>query len=132
MTTPPAPVQQIHRRRQGDTRTVLPVTLQQPDSAGVLQPVNLTGLTVTFTMVNAATSTTKVNAASATIVSAAAGTVNYDFQSANVDTPGIYWGTFSVSQSGETDAFPVAAKGLKILIDGPTKTAEEAYAEAVS
>jgi hypothetical protein len=132
MTTPPAPVQQIHRRRQGDTRTVLPVTLQQPDSAGVLQPVNLTGLTVTFTMVNAADSTTKINAASATIVTAASGAVNYDFTSANVDTPGIYWGTFSVSQSGETDAFPVASKGLKILIDGPTKTAEEAYAEAIT
>jgi len=132
MTTPPAPVQQVHRRRQGDTRTVLPVTLQQPDSTGVLQPVNLTGLSVTFSMVNAATNATKVNAASATIVTAAAGTVNYDFQAANVDTPGIYWGTFSVSQSGETDAFPVAAKGLKILIDGPTQTAEEAYAEAIA
>ena len=131
MTTPPAPVQQIHRRRQGDTRTVLPVTLQQPDNTGILQPVNLTGLSVTFTMVNAATNATKVNAASATIVTAALGTVNYDFQAANVDTPGIYWGTFSVSHSGETDAFPVASKGLKILIDGPTKTAEEAYAEAM-
>lgn len=132
MTTPPAPVQQNHRRRQGDTRTVLPVTLQQPDSAGVLQPVNLTGLSVSFTMVNAATSTTKVSAASATIVTAAAGTVNYDFQAADVDTPGIYWGTFTVTQSGETDAFPVASKGLKILIDGPAKTAEEAYAEAIA
>jgi hypothetical protein len=132
MTTPPAPVQQVHRRRQGDTRTVLPVTLQQPDSAGVLQPVNLTGLSVTFTMINAATSATKVSAASATIVTAASGTVNYDFASGDVDTPGVYWGTFTVIQSGETDAFPVASKGLKILVDGLTKTAEEAYAEAIS
>ena len=131
MTPPPAPVQQIHRRRQGDTRTVLPVTLQQPDSIGVLQPVNLTGLSVSFTMVNAATNATKVSAASATIVTAASGTVNYDFQSADVDTPGVYWGTFTVTQSGETDAFPVAQKGLKILIDGNTQTAEEAYTAAI-
>ena len=89
-------------------------------------------MSVSFTMINAATNVTKVSAASATIVTPASGTVNYDFQAANVDTPGIYWGTFTVTQSGETDAFPVASKGLKILIDGPIKTAEEAYAEAVT
>ncbi|MGV2337670.1 MAG UNVERIFIED_CONTAM: hypothetical protein LVR18_27500 [Planctomycetaceae bacterium] len=40
--------QVVHRRRVGDLRTVLPVTLQQPDATGLLQPVDLTGLTVTF------------------------------------------------------------------------------------
>ena len=51
---------QIHRRRVGDLRTVLPVTLQQPDSSGVLAAINLTGLAVTFKMVNAATGATKI------------------------------------------------------------------------
>ena len=125
--------QVIHRRRVGDLRTVLPVTLQQPDATGLLQPVDLTGLTVTFAMVNAATGATKIAATSTgvSVVSAVAGTVNYDFSAGGVDTAGIYWGTFRVSQSGETDAFPVAMKGLKICIDSATQTAEEAYAAAV-
>ena len=126
--------QVVHRRRVGDLRTVLPVTLQQPDATGLLQPVDLTGLTVTFSMVDAATGATKVAATSTgvSIVSAVAGTVNYDFSAAGVDTAGVYWGTFKVTQSGETDAFPVATKGLKILIDSATQTAEEAYAAAVA
>ena len=126
--------QVVHRRRVGDLRTVLPVTLQQPDATGLLQPVDLTGLTVTFSMVDAATGTTKVAATSTgvSVVSAVAGTVNYDFSAGGVDSAGIYWGTFRVSQSGETDAFPVATKGLKICIDSATQTAEEAYAAAVA
>ena len=125
--------QVTHRRRVGDLRTVLPVTLQQPDATGLLQPVDLTGLTVTFSMVDAATGSVKVAATSTgvSVVSAVAGTVNYDFSAGGVDTAGIYWGTFRVTQSGETDAFPVATKGLKILIDSATQTAEEAYAAAV-
>ena len=122
--------QQIHRRRVGDTRTVLPVTLQQPDESGVLTAVDLTGLSITFSMVNAATGATKIAATSTgvSVVTAASGTVNYDFSAGGVDTAGVYWGTFSVTQSGETDAFPVMQKGLKICIDSATQTAEEAYA----
>ena len=125
---------QIHRRRLGDLRTVLPVTLQQPDSTGTLAAVDLTGLSVTFRMVNAADGTTKIAATSTgvTIVTAASGTVNYDFSSTGVDAAGVYWGTFTVTESGETDAFPVAAKGLKIIIDSAAQTGEEAYAAAVA
>jgi len=126
--------QVTHRRRVGDTRTVLPVTLQQPNESGILTAVDLTGLTVQFSMIDAATGTTKIAATSTgvTVVTAASGTVNYDFSSAGVDTAGIYWGTFRVTQSGETDAFPVASKGLKICIDSATQTAEEAYAAALT
>ena len=126
--------QVIHRRRVGDTRTVLPVTLQQANESGVLAAVDLTGLTVTFSMVNAATGATKIAATSTgvSVVTAASGTVNYDFAAAGVDTAGVYYGTFRVTQSSETDAFPVASKGLKICIDSATQTAEEAYAEALS
>lgn len=124
---------QIHRRRVGDLRTVLPVTLQQPDASGTPAAINLTGLTVTFKMINAADGTTKIAATSTgvSVVSAAAGTVNYDFSSGGVDAAGVYWGTFLVTESGQTDAVPVRQKDLKIVIDSDTQTGEEAYAAAV-
>ena len=124
---------QVHRRRVGDLRTVLPVTLQQPDSTGVLAAINLTGLDVTFKMINAVDGSTKI-AATATgvsVVSAAAGTVNYDFSSGGVDAAGVFWGTFLVTESGQTDAVPVRQKDLRIIIDSDTQTGEEAYAAAV-
>ena len=125
--------QQTHRRRVGDLRTVLPVTLKQPDSNGDLQVVDLTGKTVTFKMVNAADGTTKINATSTgvTVVTAASGTVNYDFSSGGVDEAGVFWGTFIVTESGDTDSFPVMQQGLKIVIDSDTQSGEAAYQEAV-
>ena len=126
--------QVIHQRRVGDTRTVLPVTLQQPDSTGTLQAVNLTGLTVEFSMVNAATGAVKIAKTSTgiSVVSAVAGTVNYDFSAGGVDEAGIFYGTFTVTQSAETDAFPVKHQDLKILFDSATQTALQAYNAAVS
>jgi hypothetical protein len=113
---------------------VLPVTLQQPDSTGALQPVNLTGLTVEFAMVSAATGATKIAKTSTgvSVVTAASGTVNYDFSAGGVDEAGIFYGTFTVTQSGETDAFPVKRMDLKILIDSATQTAQQAYDAAVA
>jgi hypothetical protein len=124
---------QVHRRRVGDLRTVLPVTLQQPDSSGALAAINLTGLTVTFKMVNSADGSTKISATNTgvTVVSAAAGTVNYDFSSDGVDEAGVFWGTFLVTESGQTDAVPVRQKDLKIVIDSDIQTGEEAYQAAV-
>lgn len=124
---------QVHRRRVGDLRTVLPVTLQQPDSTGTLAAINLTALTVTFKMINAADGTTKIAATGTgvTVVTAASGTVNYDFSSTGVDTAGVFWGTFLVTEAGQTDAVPVRAKDLKIIIDSDTQAGEEAYDEAV-
>ena len=125
--------QQTHRRRVGDLRTVLPVTLKQPDSAGDLQVVDLTGKTVTFKMVNAADGTTKISATSTgvNVVTAASGTVNYDFSSWGVDEAGVFWGTFIVTESGDTDSFPVMQQGLKIVIDSDTQSGEAAYDAAV-
>lgn len=124
---------QIHRRRVGDLRTVLPVTLQQPNSSGTLAAIDLTGLDVTFKMINAADGTTKIAATSTgvTVVTAASGTVNYDFSSGGVDEAGVFWGTFLVTESGQTDAVPVRQKDLKIIIDSDTQTGEEAYQAAV-
>lgn len=124
--------QQVHRRRVGDLRTVLPVTLKQPDSNGDLQVVDLTGKSVTFKMVNAADGTTKIaaTATGVTVVTAASGTVNYDFSSGGVDTAGVYWGTFIVTESAETDSFPVAQSELKIIIDSDTQSGEAAFRAA--
>lgn len=124
--------QQVHRRRVGDLRTVLPVTLKQPDSNGDLQVVDLTGKSVTFKMVNAADGTTKIaaTATGVTVVTAASGTVNYDFSSGGVDTAGVYWGTFIVTESTETDSFPVAQSELKIIIDSDTQSGEAAFRAA--
>jgi len=121
--------QQTHRRRVGDTRTVLPVTLQQPNESGVLTAVDLTGKTVQFKMVNAATNAVEIALTSTgvSVVTAASGTVNYDFSGAGVDTAGVYWGTFVVTEGGETDSFPVIQKDLKIIIDSDTMTGQEAY-----
>ena len=125
--------QQIHRRRVGDTRTVLPVALVQPNASGVLTAVDLTGLSVQFKLVNAATGATEIALTSTgvTVTTAASGQVQYDFSAAGVDTAGVYWGTFVVTQSSETDSFPVRTQDLKVCIDSDTLTAEEAYQAAL-
>lgn len=124
---------QTHRRRVGDIRTVLSVTLQQPNESGVAAAINLTGKTVQFKMVNAATNAVKIAATDTgvSVVTAASGTVNYAFSSAGVDAAGIYWGSFIVTESGSTDHVPVKQSDLKIVIDSDTKSGEQAYAEAV-
>lgn len=126
--------QTVHRRHVTDTRTLLSVTLQQPNSAGTLTAVDLTGLTVKFKMLNRADGTTTIaeTTTGVTVVTAASGTVNYDFSSAGVLTAGIFNGFFVVYSSSETDHFPVRMDELRVLIDSDTRTAEQAYQVAVS
>ena len=105
----------------------------QPNAAGVLTAVDLTGLTVAFKMINAATGATEIALTSTgvTVTTAATGQVQYDFSGAAVDTAGVYWGTFVITQSSETDSFPVRTQDLRILIDSDTQTAEEAFQAAL-
>ena len=126
--------QQIHRRHVTDTRTVLPATLVQPNASGADTAVDLTGKTVQFKMVNAATGATAIALTSSgvTVTTAASGQVQYDFSSAGVQSAGKYRGFFVVSESGETDHFPVRADGLLILIDSDTQTAEQAFEAALA
>ena len=121
-----------HERRIRNTTKVYSATLVYKDATGTVVAKDLDGLTVTFTMINAATGVAKVSAASATIVTAASGIVSYDFQSADVDTAGIYWGTFEVTESSETDDYPVVPSHGPIWIHGDSQTAQEAYAAAVA
>jgi hypothetical protein len=126
--------QQTHRRRVGDTRTLLYATLVQPNTSGVDTVVNLTGLTVKFSMVNAATGTIEIveTTTGVTVETAASGTVKYDFLAAGVDTAGIYNAWFVVYDGAEADHIPVKRQDLRILIDSDTLTAEEAYEAAVA
>lgn len=123
-----------HLRRVGDRRTLLSVTLQQADSTGILAAMNLTGATVSFKMINAATGVTKIEATTTgvSVVSAAAGTVDYAFASTGVDEAGIFWGTFIVTGSGVSDSVPVRHNDLQIVIDSDTQSGKDAYAAAVA
>lgn len=108
-----------HRRHITDVRTVLSVVLKQPDDAGDLQPVNLTGLTVKFKMINSAgTSIIAETTTGVNVSNAAAGEVNYSFLSANVATAGTYYGYFVVYSGSASDHFPVVARELIIEIYG--------------
>ena len=62
-------------------------------------PFDLTGSTVAFKMRPVGSATTKVNAA-AVVVSAAAGAVRYDWQTADLDTAGDYLGWWEVTLPG--------------------------------
>ena len=123
-----------HERRVGNTTKVYSANLVHKDNSSppVDTAKNLTGLSVTFTMINAATLATKVSAAAATIVTPASGIVSYDFVSADVDTAGIYWGTFVVTESAETDAYPASPCDGPIWIHSATQTAQQAYDAAVA
>lgn len=122
-----------HRRRVGDTLTALSVTLQQPNESGVLAAVNLTGKTVKFKMINSADGTAKValTDTGVSVVTAASGTVDYDFSSGGVDEAGVFLGTFVVTSSTEPDSFPVKHQELKIIIDSDTQSGEEAHEAAL-
>ena len=124
-----------HERRVGDTVTVYSANLVAKDNS--TPPVDavkvLTGLSVTFTMINAATRATKVSAAAATIVTAASGIVSYDFQAADVDTAGIFWGSFKVIESAESGTYPASPCDGVIWIHGNDgTTAQEAHDAAVA
>lgn len=106
----------MHRITVGDTLTPLYVVLQQADEDGVLTAVNLTGKTVKFRLVdNRGTVKTAETTTGVTVTSAADGEVSYDFQTADVDTAGLYWGWFTVYSGSERDTFP-ADRGLCIDI----------------
>lgn len=120
---------QIHHRRVGDTLTSLSVQLVHKNEIGIHVPTDLTGLVVSFKMVNSKDGTTKVaaNSDGITIDDPLTGKVSYDFTSADVNTAGIFWGSFIVENISETDTYPVNTKDLLIYINSDTQTAEEAF-----
>ena len=130
-------VQQIHRRHVGDTTKTLNVRLWYVDENDNTVYHDLTSLlagAITFRMMNAATDAYEIaeTATGVTFTADDQGNVVYDFSDAGVDTAGIYYGWFEVTESAETCTYPRERTGLRIEIDSDTQTAQEAYDAAVA
>jgi len=67
-----------------------------------------------------------------TVTDASAGTLTKDFLAADVDTAGIFRCFVVVSDSSETDHFPVKLNDLLLYINSDSQTAEEAYEAAIA
>ena len=112
-----------HKRIVGDTRSLFAVTLMREGAA-----VNLTGLFVRFSMVDA-DGQVKVaeTAGNVSVSNAAAGEVEYDFQAADVDQPGTFYAYFhvygtdpDVDPNAERDTYP-SKEGVPVLITATTE-----------
>jgi len=109
---------QIHHRHVGDTLTVLPLQLKQDDVNGYPRVVDLTGLSVSFRMLNrqdvevVPDSTSRV-----TVTDATNGELHVDFEPQDVANSGIFYGYITVSDTGENDTFPVLRRYLVININ---------------
>ena len=119
-----------HEIRYGDRLKQYTAELWYYDSSGVKALQSLTGATVTLTLVNAADGTVKVSAAAATVVNVA-GIGGYDWQAADVDTPGKYFVTWAVTIGSKVASFPVDPLEGVVLIHGRSQSALEAYQDAV-
>ncbi len=101
----------------GDRLTPIAAQLYQGGSA-----VNLTGLTVTFTMI-ADDGTAVVTEQAATLDVAASGKVSYGLAAVNVNTAGVFWMWFSVVGSGsKVDTFPNDGRKFKLIIHPKTQS----------
>lgn len=101
----------------GDTLTPLAVQLKQKNASGTLEAVNLSGLTIKFSMCDDA-GTVIVDEATTgvTVTDASSGKVQYDFQAADVDAAGTFYGWFHVYNGAERDTFPAGGRNLIINI----------------
>lgn len=124
---------ETHRRRVGDTITVLPITIRDVNEAGIDTVRDLTGVEVRFTMIDAATGASTIAESSdgVTVVDAELGTVNYSFSAVAAPAAGVYYGTFVIVDGEQRQSYPVETRGLKIVIDGNFRTGEEIYHSAV-
>ena len=108
---------QVHKISLGNTLTPLGCQLRQLGTDGLYAGVNLAGLTVKFTMIaEDGTVVVAETATGVTVVTAATGYVQYDFQAADVDVAGTFYGYFNVYSGTEFDTYPAEERQLKIVI----------------
>lgn len=105
--------QQVHTIAVGDTRTPLGVTLMQGG-----EPVDLTGYTVKFRMVDSSGADVVTETdTGVTVTDAVAGQAQYGFAADDVGTAGTYYGFFTVyNGSAKRDTFPPDGRKLRIDI----------------
>lgn len=128
--------QVIHERHTTDLRTVMPFTLKQPNSSGVLTAVDLTAFSsgaIKIKILNAATGATVVALTSTgvTFTASSAGQGQYDFSAAGVLSAGYFNAFLTLTDATETDHFPLAPGELRIEIHSDTQTAKQAYEAAL-
>lgn len=87
---------------QGETYPPFMATLTDDTGAAV----NLTGATVKLRMANASNGINVINDAAVTVTDEAAGTVEYDWQAGDVDTPGLYFATVWVTTDDGLTPYP--------------------------
>ncbi|NIO43707.1 MAG: BppU family phage baseplate upper protein [Burkholderiales bacterium] len=105
---------QIQNRHLGDTEVAIATTLQRPGG----NAVDLTNTNVRFKMTDAA-GTLKVAETNSNVqvTDASNGEVQYDPQSADVDTAGTYHAYFTVEDAdGNKDTFPAIRGDLEVRI----------------
>ena len=106
---------EVVRITKNDRARPLSATLRGPDGT----PVDLTGNTVVFRMVEFDTPTNvTVNSVAATILSAADGTVEYSWAAGDVDAVGRFKGWFirTITASGKVEHFPGDGDYIKVDI----------------
>ena len=108
---------ETHDVTSGDTLTPMGCQLKQRNAAGTLAAVNLTGLTVKFTLVKEdGTVVVDEDEAGVTVTDATNGKVEYDFPGTAVVDAGDYYGWFTVYFGGERDTYPQKGRRFKIVI----------------
>ena len=108
---------QRHKIHVGDTLTPVAKQLKQKGENGVLGAVNLTGLTVKFSLVSeAGVKVVDEATTGVTVTDAANGKVTYDFQAADVANAGTFTAYFHTYSGTERDTFPSEGDEFQVII----------------
>ena len=120
-----------HQRRVGNTAKVYPFVCKYLDENNEIAFRDLTGATITLTLVNAATGVSTLGGGSAVATDAINGEGEYTFVAGDVAAAGIFWVTINVTVGTDTDSYPVATNEAVIWIHSETQTAKQAYQAAL-